>query len=145
MNTEPYSLISRTRPSTHSPLGPMIGQILLRSGMSKAEFARRIHISRQHVSALLEKESMDTEQLWRIGIATGVNMFQILSEEFDPEKAKQLRKNLHLHLEATENQIDALLQLLQHMSQGNASRFGFQILTGDPETFSTNDPESRAS
>lgn len=63
----------------HPHLGEMISKRLEEIGMTKAEFGRRIHCSRQNVSVILKKESYDTRQLMQIGEVLEMDFFQPLS------------------------------------------------------------------
>jgi DNA-binding XRE family transcriptional regulator len=49
-------------------------------GMTKAEFARRIGTTRQNVNSLLNKPSMDTAYLHRIGKALNYDFFRELAK-----------------------------------------------------------------
>jgi len=72
----------------HPHLGQAIEQRLNELGMTKAEFGRRINTTRQNVALILKKPSLDTELLWRIGIALKKDFFAVLSFEhsgFSPE------------------------------------------------------------
>lgn len=60
-------------------LGQMIAERLKAIGMSKAEFGRRINTSRQNVSLILRKESMDTKLLQKISEVLDHDFFGDLS------------------------------------------------------------------
>lgn len=62
-------------------LGRLIERRLQELGMSKAEFGRRISTSRQNVSLILRKESMDTKLLAKICSVLNYNFFQHLSSD----------------------------------------------------------------
>jgi transcriptional regulator with XRE-family HTH domain len=60
-------------------LGQMIDDRLKVIGMTKAEFGRRINTSRQNVSLILRKESMDTKLLQKISVVLDHDFFSDLS------------------------------------------------------------------
>jgi transcriptional regulator with XRE-family HTH domain len=60
-------------------LGQMIDARLKAIGMTRAEFGRRISMSRQNVSLVLRKESMDTNLLQRISKVLDHDFFSDLS------------------------------------------------------------------
>lgn len=60
-------------------LGQLITETLQLRGMTKAEFGRRINTSRQNVSLILRKQSMDVGLLWKICHVLKIDLFQILS------------------------------------------------------------------
>lgn len=60
-------------------LGQMIAARLKAIGMTKAEFGRRISTSRQNVSLILKKESMDTKLLRKISEVLDHDFFSDLS------------------------------------------------------------------
>jgi transcriptional regulator with XRE-family HTH domain len=60
-------------------LGQMIADRLKAIGMNKAEFGRRISTSRQNVSLILRKESMDTKLLQKISEVLDHDFFSALS------------------------------------------------------------------
>lgn len=62
------------------PIGAMIADRLKEIGMSKAEFGRRMNCSRQNVSLIVKKESIDTGVLKRAGKVLGCDFFQMLSD-----------------------------------------------------------------
>ena len=67
-------------PRKHIHIGSLIEQRLEKTGMTKAEFARRIGTSRQNVTSLLKKQSLDTALLHRIGGALDHNFFNDLAD-----------------------------------------------------------------
>ena len=60
-------------------IGSEIERRLIEMGMTKAEFGRRIITSRQNVSLILQKESMDTAALHKICRVLDHNFFQYIS------------------------------------------------------------------
>lgn len=61
-------------------LGEIIEAELKRIGITKAEFGRRINVSRQNVSSLIRKANLHTDTLKRVSIELNRNLF----EEFVP-------------------------------------------------------------
>ena len=89
----------------HPHLGELIEQRISDLGMTKAEFGRRIGISRQHVNSLLKKSSFDTLYLAQICNLLEEDFFRHLTRtkpvieeppkafimfEVPPDKAKSL-------------------------------------------------------
>ena len=74
-------------PAEHHPhLGELLALRLKELGMSKAEFGRRIHTSRQNVSLILQKPSLDTAMLWKISQVVGHDYFLTLAETLSGAK-----------------------------------------------------------
>jgi Cro/C1-type HTH DNA-binding domain len=65
-------------PALH--LGQLVDQRLEESGMTKAEFGRRIGTSRQNVHSLIRKPTMTVEQLMAICVAMRFDFFAVLSD-----------------------------------------------------------------
>jgi transcriptional regulator with XRE-family HTH domain len=63
----------------HPCIGQFVAAVIEEKGMSKAEFARRIGTSRQNVSLILRKDSLDTWMLWRICEVLETDFFQMMS------------------------------------------------------------------
>lgn len=61
-------------------VGKLIEMRMDELGMTKAEFARRIGTTRQNVNSLLNKPSMDTAYLHRIGKALNYDFFRELAK-----------------------------------------------------------------
>lgn len=66
------------RPALH--LGALVDRRLDESGMTKAEFGRRIGTSRQNVHTLIRKPTLTTEQLMDICVVMKYDLFAVLSE-----------------------------------------------------------------
>jgi transcriptional regulator with XRE-family HTH domain len=66
------------RPAPH--LGELVARRLDESGMTKAEFGRRIGTSRQNVNSLIRKSALTTEQLMDICLVMKYDFFAVLSE-----------------------------------------------------------------
>jgi transcriptional regulator with XRE-family HTH domain len=58
-------------------LGLAIEQRINELGISKAEFGRRIGTSKQNVTSILRKQSMDTDSVCRYNDALGCNFFTL--------------------------------------------------------------------
>lgn len=65
-------------------LGNLIAQQLIKVGMTKAEFGRRIGTSRQNVNTLLKKQSINTDLLIIICKVLNHNFFDDLESSFAP-------------------------------------------------------------
>lgn len=59
-------------------LGELIQQQIKAVGMTKAEFGRRIHTSRQNVNTLLRKADISVNQLIKISLVLNYDFFQSL-------------------------------------------------------------------
>lgn len=46
-------------------------------GISKSELARRIGVPQQHINRMLEKESIDTDRLYKVSVALDYNFFAL--------------------------------------------------------------------
>lgn len=58
-------------------IGHEIANRINQLGISRSEFARRVGMLQQHVKALLDKQSLDTEKLSRICEALDFNFFTL--------------------------------------------------------------------
>lgn len=67
-------------------LGEIIESIIKERGMTKAEFGRRIHTSRQNVNTLLRKASLETKTLSKICRVLRYNFFQHIDLPWDLKK-----------------------------------------------------------
>lgn len=59
----------------HTHIGKLIRARLEAVGMTKAEFARRIHTSRQNVNLILSRASVHTDLLYRISEVLDYDFF----------------------------------------------------------------------
>jgi transcriptional regulator with XRE-family HTH domain len=74
-------------------IGKAISQRINELGITQTEFARRVGISKQYVSAILRKQSVDTEDLQKYGEALGCNFFVLFcKDEIDKPKETSLVK-----------------------------------------------------
>lgn len=99
--------------SQHPDLGEMLTRRLEEMGMSKAEFGRRINTSRQNVSLILKKKSLDTEMLWQIGKILGIDYFALLSYRFDTTDFVELPESygkLEVKVEMQDGRLARLLE-----------------------------------
>lgn len=64
-------------------IGKIIQEKVNRSGMTITEFAEKINLSRPAVYQMFNKESVDSDLLFRISLLLGENLFSILSEQFE--------------------------------------------------------------
>ena len=69
-------------------VGKMIGEVLKRRGMAKAEFGRRLSCARQNVYRILEAESIDTVMLEKICNVLECNLFAMIAEEIEKGEKK---------------------------------------------------------
>jgi Cro/C1-type HTH DNA-binding domain len=69
---------TNARPALH--LGELVDRRLNESGMTKAEFGRRIGTSRQNINTLIRKPTLTTEQLMDICVVMKFDLFAVLSE-----------------------------------------------------------------
>lgn len=78
-----FHFIKMSHQSIH--IGRAVLDRITEIGMSKAEFGRRIHTSRQNINALLNKHSMDVKQLAKISEVLRFDFLSLLSPKPSPE------------------------------------------------------------
>ena len=100
-------------------LGEIIKEQLELVGMNNAELGRRINTSRQNIDKILKKNSIDSEQLYKIGQAMNYDFFNHYRDDKkqpvvdEPKKARIL-----IELELDNDEIlklgikDKVLQIL---------------------------------
>ncbi|MEM0996154.1 MAG: helix-turn-helix transcriptional regulator [Bacteroidota bacterium] len=103
-------------------LGKRIADRLQDLGMSKAEFGRRINTSRQNVSLILQKESLDTRMLEKICKVLDYNFFQYIAYEGSGGKSYSpgLRPKVKLTIELNPEHQAKILDLVlnkDHLSR----------------------------
>ena len=69
-------------------IGKMIETELHNQGRSVTWFSRQIYVCRQNVYKIFQKESLDTEVLWRISAVLGINFFERISDDFNRNVSK---------------------------------------------------------
>jgi transcriptional regulator with XRE-family HTH domain len=75
-------------------VGSIIKQVLLDTGMTKAEFARRLNTSNQNVHGIFRRSNFDTELLQKIGKILNHDFFQYYQDKTE-EKPKKLIDKLN--------------------------------------------------
>lgn len=60
-------------------IGNFISEVLIQSGITKAELARRLNIKPQSIDYLLKRQSIDTHTLYNISIALNYDFSQLFS------------------------------------------------------------------
>jgi transcriptional regulator with XRE-family HTH domain len=98
-------------------VGKLIEWRLDETGMTKAEFGRRIDTSRQNVNSLLRKASLDTAYLQKISEALHYDFFKHLSSASRGEENASLplspgHASVKLLIEIPREQQDQLLDLI---------------------------------
>lgn len=84
-------------------LGEIIAARIKELGMSKAEFGRRIHTSRQNVNTLLKRDYFDTRMLANISKVLGYNFFDHIPQPFDKTLLKRRKVLLILEIPEGDN------------------------------------------
>lgn len=82
-------------------LGKHIEQRIQEVGITKAEFARRLGTSRQNVNTLIQKDSMNTDVLVKIGEILRHDFFQYIDRPY--KEGPQNRRRVLLILEIDDN------------------------------------------
>lgn len=114
-------------------IGKLIGLRLDQVGMSKAEFARRIHRSPQNVHDILSRSSIDTSLLLLINKALDYNFFKAFLETNQVhEELKGEKLGLEIEITNVQNAIKQLrkeydslkceILELQRRSNGKSSK-----------------------
>ena len=83
-------------------LGQEIEKRLIDVGMTKAEFARRIGTTRQHVNGLLKRSSYDCDYLAKISTVLDFDFFRLLLTKPITHAQRDTRKRLYLTIELPE-------------------------------------------
>ena len=88
-------------------LGAAMEARLKEIGMSKAEFARRMHVERQTVNNWWAKDSFDVKLLLQAGKVLGIDLLNLLIPKPAPNPRK---KKFMVIVEVGQAQRDALLE-----------------------------------
>lgn len=75
-------------------IGHLIKKELIRRGIPLRVFADRIYCSRTNIYNIFERKSMNTEQLWDICEALGIDLFELLSHEIKERLGDQAPKEM---------------------------------------------------
>lgn len=73
--------------NTKIHIGKLIAGVIEDVGISKAEFGRRIDLSRQAINSMLNKKTLDTSLLLKISKVLNHDFFSYYAKEFNPERA----------------------------------------------------------
>lgn len=93
-------------------IGHMVKSVFDESGLSVAEFARRIHCERTNVYAIFERHDIGVEQLIKISIALNHNFFDDVIDQ-SGMKSKMPPKQIVVDLENIDAQkIEKILKIL---------------------------------
>ena len=76
--------------------GKLIKMRLDQLGMTKAEFARRINKSPQNIHDILNRESVDTKLLVKMGEVLSYNFFKAFTAGNEVEKELKSKSNLYM-------------------------------------------------
>lgn len=97
-------------------IGHMVKSVFDKSGLSVAEFARRIHCERTNVYAIFERNDIGVEQLMKISVALNHNFFDDIIDQ-SGMKSNMPPKQIVLNIENIDTQtIEKILEIF-----GNAS------------------------
>ena len=77
------------------PIGSIIQRVLKSKGMSVAELARRMHITRENLYNLFKRDNIDTKQLQKIGNILEHNFFTyFITNDFNIDGINQGKGNM---------------------------------------------------
>lgn len=98
-------------------IGHLIESVFDESGMTVAEFARRIHCARPNVYSIFERYDIGVEQLVKISVALNHNFFDDIQQRCGlRSNMLPITLNFNINLEGLEtekaNRINALLMEL---------------------------------
>lgn len=94
-------------------IGSEIARRLVELGMTKAEFGRRIDTSRQNVTLILRKESLDTSVLHKICKVLDHNFFQYVA--YTPKRGEYVEPpppKVRLTIELSEEHQAKVLEMV---------------------------------
>ena len=93
-------------------IGRMVKSVFDESGLSVAEFARRIHCARPNIYAIFERNDIGVEQLLKISVALKHNFFDDIIE-YSEMQSKMPRKHIVINLENIDTpKIEKILAIL---------------------------------
>lgn len=93
-------------------IGHMVKSVFDKSGLSVAEFARRIHCERTNVYAIFERNDIGVEQLLKISVALNHNFFDDVIDQ-SGMKSKMPPKQIVVDLGNIDAQkIEKILKIL---------------------------------
>ncbi len=113
-------------------IGNLIDEKIKERGITKAEFGRRICTSRQNISTLLKKESLDASLLYKISIILDFNFFSCYTEKLplsltsEPTNIgtpRNLKRTYSLTINSdSENILEELLEKLKQENPGSGNK-----------------------
>ena len=93
-------------------IGHMVKSVFDESGLSVAEFARRIHCERTNVYAIFERNDIGVEQLLKISVALNHNFFDDVIDQ-SGMKSKMPPKQIVVDLGNIDDQkIEKIIKIL---------------------------------
>ena len=94
----------------------MVKSVFEKSGLSVAEFARRIHCARPNIYAIFERNDIGVEQLLRISVALNHNFFDDIID-LSGMKPKIQPKQIVVNLEKIDTKkIERIIEILGETS-----------------------------
>lgn len=97
-------------------IGHMVKSVFDKSGLSVAEFARRIHCARPNVYAIFERNDIGVEQLLKISVALEHNFFDDINDQ-SGMKSKMQPRQIVVNMENIDNQkVERILTILESSS-----------------------------
>jgi hypothetical protein len=97
-------------------IGHMVKSVFDKSGLSVAEFARRIHCTRPNVYAIFERNDIGVEQLLKISVVLNHNFFDDVVDQ-SGMKSKMQPKQIVVNLNNIDAQlIDKIIEVLRDSS-----------------------------
>lgn len=104
-------------------IGEMITEKLKEVGMTKAELARRLYLSRQVVGTILAKPNMDVERLQQISKVLKYNFLEVIcngQESVTPQLITIRRPLFSIDLPVyTQDDFEQLIDFLKTYNSGN--------------------------
>ena len=103
-------------------IGHMVKSVFDESGLSVAEFARRIHCERTNVYKIFNRQSIDVEMLVAISESLQHNFLEDVMKHYDLSAKYSTNLSLNITLEdLTEENTDSLSKLLATFRNTNKS------------------------
>lgn len=102
-------------------IGHLIKSVFDESGMTMAEFARRIHCARPNVYSIFERYDIGVEQLVKISVALNHNFFDDVQRRYGlRSNMLPITLNFNINLEGLETEkANRINDLLMELSENN--------------------------
>ena len=101
-------------------IGRMVKSVFDESGLSVAEFARRIHCERTNVYKIFNRQSIDVETLVKISEALEHNFFEDVMKHYGLSAKYSTNLSLNITMEdLTEENVDSVSKFLETFRKTN--------------------------